>query len=83
MGNCITYSLDKETGLSNGDEIKLTVNIDKDLASQYKLKMTTGEKTYTYTVSGLSEYEELDAFKDVGQPALFRICSCSICLYKK
>lgn len=65
MGNCITYSLDKETGLSNGDEIKLTVNIDKDLASQYKLKMTTGEKTYTYTVSGLSEYEELDAFKDV------------------
>ena len=59
----VDVSLDTDEGLSNGDEIHYTWDIDDELF-QYvscKLKYTEG----TYTVEGLKEAETFDPFADL------------------
>ena len=59
----VDVSLDTDEGLSNGDEIHYTWDVDDELF-QYvscKLKYTEG----TYTVEGLKEAETFDPFADL------------------
>lgn len=56
---CLRYALSKSTGLSNGDTVTLTVSYDAD--DLESLGYFAPEQTETtYTVSGLSEYFDLD-----------------------
>lgn len=63
----LIYQADKESNLSNGDKINVTISTDwdtdfDDYARDYgKIPKTT---TKEYTVSGLSEIKEIDAFSD-------------------
>ena len=41
----LRYTYDKQSGLSNGDKIKVTVIYDKDQANKLGLKITSSEKT--------------------------------------
>ena len=59
----IELTADKETELSNGDEIVIEISFDNEEAKEYGLKFT-GE-TYTYTVKGLEELKEIDIFEDL------------------
>lgn len=61
---CMSYSLDKRSGLSNGDEVTLTWNIDDALvesATNAKFKY----EDITVKVKGLSEAPTFDAFAGV------------------
>ena len=59
----LSWSLDKESGLSNGDTIKLEFKFDNDAAKEYGIKYVG--KTTEYTVSGLEEIREIDPFADI------------------
>ena len=56
----ITCELDQETGLSNGDKIKVTVACSEDVAKQNHFAVTAGTKEFE--VSGLKEPVEVDPF---------------------
>lgn len=56
----ITYELDQETGLSNGDKVTVTVTCNEDVAKQNHFAVTAGTKEFE--VSGLQEPVEVDPF---------------------
>lgn len=60
IDSIVTYSLDKSTGLSNGDKVTLTIDVDKELAKQYGFYFIGGKvKT---TVKGLDKGSIIDPF---------------------
>ena len=60
LGNAISYNLDKNSGLSNGDVVTLEVTVDSERAEQLGYKISSFSKTYT--VSDLSEPQIADVF---------------------
>ena len=61
VSDLLTYSVDKEENLSNGDTVTLKLDWDNSFLKKYKLKFI-GESKKTITVEGLEEYIEVDAF---------------------
>ena len=59
----LKYSLDRDTGLSNGDTINLTVTYDSRIAD--KLGIDAKGTTRSIKVEGLDEGTLLDAFADI------------------
>ena len=60
---CIGVSLEDTDGLSNGDIIAYTWNVDEELYTY--VKCNTKYKDDSYTVEGLEETETFDAFADL------------------
>lgn len=58
----ISYQLDKETGLSNGDEVTVSVTCDEEFAKENKVTVSESQKTFK--VDGLKEPIEVDAFSE-------------------
>ena len=58
----VSYELDKDTGLSNGDKVTVTVKYDEDIAKENKVKVTGDKKEFK--VEGLNEPIEVDAFSN-------------------
>ena len=56
----VAFKLDQSEGLSNGDKVTVTISYNNELAKASKVQFSG--KTKTFTVSGLKEYETLDAF---------------------
>lgn len=56
----VSCQMDKETGLSNGDTVTVSVTCDEDFAKEHKVTVTEGSKEYT--VEGLKEPIPVDAF---------------------
>lgn len=54
----ITYTVDKDTGLSNGDTVTVKANYDKSLARKCKVKVKEDKKTFE--VTGLRERYKQD-----------------------
>lgn len=50
----LSCQMDKETGLSNGDTVTVSVTRDEDFAKKHKINATEGSKEYT--VEGLNSY---------------------------
>lgn len=64
----LSYSLSPESGLSNGDEVKLVISAPygKDLEEYCRsYGCIPGATEKTYVVSGLEEAEEFDPFEDI------------------
>ena len=61
--SAVTYELDKTEGLSNGDTVTLTVTVDNAVLAEYGY--SADNYTNTYTVSGLSEGQNVDIFDGV------------------
>lgn len=61
--DCVSVELKKSNGLSNGETIAYTWNVDEDLSKYVKHKLKF--KDDKYTVSGLSEVGTFDAFADL------------------
>ena len=61
FSNSVSCSLDKTEGLSNGDEVTVTVTWNREKADECGLKMI-GEEKKTVTVEGLKERVEIDPF---------------------
>lgn len=59
---CITVSASKDTGLSNGDTVKVTATFKN--SKNYKLHHHFKDGEKTYKVSGLQEGQGLDLFAD-------------------
>lgn len=62
----LSFTASQDTGLSNGDKIKVTVDYDEQLAKRFKLDVTGN--TCECTVSGLENVERLtldDVFADL------------------
>lgn len=57
----IQYSLDKETGLSNGDSVTVTATYNEDLQKESGVKVK-GDTSKKFKVEGLKEPVEVDAF---------------------
>ncbi|CYU98659.1 hypothetical protein HO969_04995 [Streptococcus suis] len=53
----VSVSVDGSEALSNGDKVKVTVDVDKESAVASKIK----SETYTYDVSGLTETTEISS----------------------
>ncbi len=65
----LDWSLDKESGLSNGDAVTLALNYDDSvLKKSFKIKFA-GEKEKVFPVAGLEELTYIDAF----DPAVFNV----------
>lgn len=60
---CVSVELEETSGLSNGDSIAYTWDVDEDLTKYVKCKVKYSDSSYT--VSGLTEVESFDAFADV------------------
>lgn len=58
----LSYQVDQETGLSNGDQVTVSVTCDEDFAKENKVKVSEGEKEFQ--VEGLKEPVEVDAFAE-------------------
>ena len=58
----LKVKFDKETGLSNGDTVKVTVEYDEDYLKENKIELSNTE--FDLEVSGLVEGEKLDLFKN-------------------
>lgn len=59
----IEFEVEPADGLSNGDEITVTIEYDKALAKKVGIRLITKEQKFT--VEGLSEVEAIDPFEDV------------------
>ena len=57
------FEFDEDSKLSNGDEIKLTIEYDNDLVKDYGIKFTGSEMKYK--VKDLKKVKEIDPFADV------------------
>ena len=65
----LDWSLDKESGLSNGDAVTLALSYDDSvLKKSFKIKFA-GEKEKVFPVAGLEELTYIDAF----DPAVFNV----------
>lgn len=60
LRDAVTYTVTPSEGISNGDEITVSVDVDNSLVEEYKLELTGG--TATFTVDGLEPIEEVDPF---------------------
>lgn len=56
----LSYRLDQDTGLSNGDRVTVTVECDEEFAKENKVKVIGDEKTFE--VEGLKDPVQVDAF---------------------
>lgn len=63
MRESVTVTLDPNSGLSNGDEITYTWDIDEELTTYVKCKLKY--KNGTHKVSGLTEIGTFDAFANL------------------
>ena len=63
LTSVVELTLDKESGLSNGDQVTVTITYDNEEIEDYDIQFT-GE-TATYTVEGLGDLEEIDPFADL------------------
>lgn len=61
--SAVTYELDKTEDLSNGDTVTLTVSVDNAVLAEYGY--SADNYTNTYTVSGLSEGQDVDIYDGV------------------
>lgn len=59
----IDYDLDKKSDLSNGNKVKLTIDIDENISKALGVKLIG--KTKEYTVSDLKEAQTIDPFEYV------------------
>lgn len=59
----IEVSAEKESDLSNGEEIEIEISFDNEEAKEYGIKFT-GD-TYIYKVKGLDEIMEIDPFEEL------------------
>lgn len=59
--SAVEVSLDRDSGLSNGDSVTAEITYDNELLKQYKIRYT-GESV-TKTVEGLEELTEIDPFE--------------------
>lgn len=62
IGDAITYDIDKTSGLSNGDTVTVTFDVDKEALEA--LKLTAEPATLTFQVKGLTEVTEITPFQD-------------------
>lgn len=61
LESTISYELNKDDALSNGDKITLTWSYDNEIAADFKLEFEGDKKTFT--VSDLKEIKEIDPFE--------------------
>ena len=59
----LSMECDKNTGLSNGDVIHVSVSVNEEAAKKSHLVFT--ETEYEYTVEGLQEPEKVDVFEGI------------------
>jgi hypothetical protein len=59
----LDWTLDKDSNLSNGDEVTVSYTFNNDVAKKYGIKFVGKDKTFE--VSGLEEIREVDPFADV------------------
>lgn len=59
----VSYDVDKASGLSNGDKVKVVFSFDNDVAKKFKIKFK-GENV-TEKAEGLKKVKEWDPFKDL------------------
>lgn len=57
------YDAEPNQGLSNGDQVNVTVKCDEKALSAIKIRFTDTE--FTYTVEGLEDAKEVDLMKDI------------------
>lgn len=69
LDDFIKGTVDPQNGLSNGDTVTLDLSFEKDVLKKSGKVIFTGDKTKTFTVSGLKEAEVIDAF----DPAVFDV----------
>lgn len=58
----VSYQLDQESGLSNGDKVTVSVTCDEEFAKKNKINVSEGKKEFK--VEGLKEPIEVDAFSE-------------------
>lgn len=63
LRNAVTYTITPSEGISNGDEITVSIDVDNSLVEEYKLRLTGG--TATFTADGLDPVEEVDPFAEL------------------
>lgn len=63
LSGVVTYSCDKRSELSNGEQITVTIDVPDDLMEKYGFKATNTEQKVK--VEGLTIPEKVDAFADV------------------
>lgn len=63
LEGCVSIELDKENGLSNGDEVSYTWNIDSDLTKYTKCKLKY--KDGSIKVKDLEKIDTFDAFSNL------------------
>lgn len=63
LSDFVNIEIDKNTGLSNGDVVHYTINIDGDMDKYINCKMKS--KSDDYKVSGLKEVDTFDAFSNL------------------
>lgn len=61
--NAISFTVDKDKGLSNGDEVLVTFLYDNEAVKDCKVKFTG--KTAKFLVEGLPDFQEIDPFDDL------------------
>lgn len=61
--NAVTYTVTPDEGVSNGDEVTVSVDVDSSKLEKYNFELKGG--TATFTVSGLEEVEQIDPFENV------------------
>lgn len=61
--SAVEYRIAPTEGLSNGDEVTVTVKLSNNSVEDYKIEFTGSEKKFT--VEGLKEAEQIDLFEGV------------------
>lgn len=61
--DAVDYTISPEDGISNGDEVTITIEVDNTNLKEYGLKLVGGDKKIK--VSGLDEVEEIDPFESL------------------
>ncbi len=61
--DAVEFSYEPSEGLSNGDTVTVTVDVDEDVFDEYKLKLES--ETATFPVEDLEEIQEFDPFENV------------------
>lgn len=62
LDQAITYDVEPSSGLSNGDTVTVTINVNESVLEN--LDLSAEPSTTTFTVSGLQEVVEIDAFEN-------------------
>ena len=63
LRDAVKYTVTPSEGISNGDEITVSVDVNNSLVKEYKLELTGG--TAAFTADGLTPVEEVDPFADI------------------